>query len=47
MVNEEPRIKSTVLALDELDYLSECRQMIDAINKESMAKAAAEKAKAQ
>ena len=33
MVNEEPRVKSTVIALEDLDYVSECQQMIDAINK--------------
>jgi hypothetical protein len=33
MVQEEMRVKCTVLSLDDLDYLSECKQMIDAINK--------------
>ena len=32
-VNEEARVKSTVLSVEELDYVSECQQMFDAIMK--------------
>ena len=33
MVNEEARIKSTVLSLEEPNFISECQQMFDAIMK--------------
>jgi replication factor A1 len=33
MVNDEPRVKSSVIKVDELDYVAECKNMLDAIAK--------------
>jgi hypothetical protein len=32
-VNDEMRVKSTVVKLDRVDFPSECKQLIDAINR--------------
>ena len=32
-VNDEPRLKCTIMKADKVDYLSECAQLIEAIGK--------------
>ena len=33
MVNDEPRVKSSVIKVDDVDYVSECKHMLEAIAK--------------